>query len=136
MRRFDGIDRPRSPPVRIGRERLDRVRRCVLPGVTIGEGAVVGARSVVTDDVEPYSVVAGNPARLVRRLDRSEEHQRQSRQGHEQVSRGKIIVFGILFWYPLAGVTYQFLHYLSGCAGSATTRTTSRTRAAGSTTRR
>ena len=29
-------------------------------------------------------------------------------------SKGKIIVFGILFWYPLAGVTYQFLHYLMG----------------------
>src|SRR5687768_2030286 len=29
-------------------------------------------------------------------------------------SRGKIIVFGILFWYPLAGVTFQFLHYLLG----------------------
>src|SRR5215469_14853647 len=28
--------------------------------------------------------------------------------------KGKIIVFGILFWYPLAGVTYQFLHYLNG----------------------
>jgi hypothetical protein len=30
----------------------------------------------------------------------------------EPGSRGRIIVFGILFWYPLAGVTYQFLHYL------------------------
>ena len=29
-------------------------------------------------------------------------------------NKGKIIVFGILFWYPLAGVTYQFLHYLIG----------------------
>ena len=29
-------------------------------------------------------------------------------------SKGKIIIFGILFWYPLAGVTYQFLHYLIG----------------------
>lgn len=29
-------------------------------------------------------------------------------------SKGKVIVFGILFWYPLAGVTYQFLHYLIG----------------------
>src|SRR5262245_35862733 len=28
--------------------------------------------------------------------------------------KGKIIIFGILFWYPLAGVTYQFLHYLLG----------------------
>jgi len=34
----------------------------VLPGVTVGEGAVVGAGSVVTRDVEPYTVVAGNPA--------------------------------------------------------------------------
>ena len=32
--------------------------------------------------------------------------------GGERTSRGRIIVFGILFWYPLAGVTYQFLHYL------------------------
>ncbi len=32
----------------------------------------------------------------------------------EKPSKGKIIVFGILFWYPLAGVTYQFLHYLIG----------------------
>lgn len=40
----------------------------VLKGVTIGEGAVVGARSVVVRDVEPYTVVAGNPAVVVRRL--------------------------------------------------------------------
>src|SRR5438093_9384807 len=33
---------------------------------------------------------------------------------HLKPGRGKIIVFGILFWYPLAGVTYQFLHYLIG----------------------
>jgi galactoside O-acetyltransferase len=40
----------------------------ILKGVTIGEGAVVGAYSVVSRDVEPYTVVAGNPAVLVRRL--------------------------------------------------------------------
>ena len=44
---------------------------CILPGVHIGEGSVVGARSLVAQDVAPYSVVAGNPARFVRRLDRS-----------------------------------------------------------------
>ena len=40
----------------------------VLPGVTIGEGAVVGAKSVVTKDVPAYTVVAGNPARSVRTI--------------------------------------------------------------------
>src|SRR2546429_8167260 len=32
----------------------------------------------------------------------------------ERPTKGKIVVSGILFWYPLAGVTYQFLHYLIG----------------------
>jgi acetyltransferase-like isoleucine patch superfamily enzyme len=41
----------------------------ILKGVTIGEGAIVGARSVVTRDVEPWTVVAGNPARMIKRLD-------------------------------------------------------------------
>jgi acetyltransferase-like isoleucine patch superfamily enzyme len=38
----------------------------VLPGVTIGDGAVVAARAVVTKDVPPYAVVAGVPARIVK----------------------------------------------------------------------
>jgi acetyltransferase-like isoleucine patch superfamily enzyme len=37
----------------------------VLPGVSIGEGAVVGAGAVVTKDVEPFAIVAGNPARKI-----------------------------------------------------------------------
>ncbi len=41
----------------------------ILCGVTIGEGAIVGAGSVVTKDVEPHTVVAGNPARFLRRAD-------------------------------------------------------------------
>jgi acetyltransferase-like isoleucine patch superfamily enzyme len=36
--------------------------------VTIGEGAIVGARSVVRNDVEPWTVVAGNPAVVIKRL--------------------------------------------------------------------
>jgi virginiamycin A acetyltransferase len=38
----------------------------VLPGVTIGDGAIVAARAVVSRDVPPYAIVAGNPARVVR----------------------------------------------------------------------
>lgn len=38
----------------------------VMPGVKIGDGAIVAARSVVTSDVAPYSVVGGNPARVIR----------------------------------------------------------------------
>lgn len=39
----------------------------VLPGVTIGEGAVVAAGSVVTKDVEPWTVVGGNPAKFIKK---------------------------------------------------------------------
>ena len=40
----------------------------VLPGVTIGHDSVVGAGSVVMKDVEPYTVVAGNPAKVIRNV--------------------------------------------------------------------
>jgi acetyltransferase-like isoleucine patch superfamily enzyme len=42
-------------------------RAIILPGVTIGEGAIVGAGSVVTKDVEAYTIVAGNPAKFIKK---------------------------------------------------------------------
>ena len=45
----------------IGREAV------IMPGVTIGDGAIVGAHAVVARDVPPYAIVVGNPARVVKR---------------------------------------------------------------------
>ncbi len=45
----------------------------IMPGVKIGNGAVIASKSVVTNDVEPYSIVGGNPAKLIRK--RFEEEQ-------------------------------------------------------------
>jgi virginiamycin A acetyltransferase len=39
----------------------------ILPGVKIGDGVIVGAKSVVGSDAAPYSIIAGNPARLIRK---------------------------------------------------------------------
>ena len=55
----------RGGEVRIGDRAWIAYRAIVLPGVTIGEGAVVAAGAVVTADVAPYAIVAGNPAREV-----------------------------------------------------------------------
>lgn len=57
-----------TAPVRIGSNVYVGFDVMVMPGVTIGDGAVVGSRSVVWDDVEPYAMVVGNPARVVKRL--------------------------------------------------------------------
>jgi acetyltransferase-like isoleucine patch superfamily enzyme len=55
-----------SAPVRIGDRAWICSRSIILPGVTIGEGAVVAAGSVVSKDVAPWTLVGGNPARKLR----------------------------------------------------------------------
>ncbi|MCC6179029.1 MAG: acyltransferase [Chloroflexi bacterium] len=55
-------------PVRIGQQAWIGMYALVMKGVTIGDGAVVAAGSVVTRDIEPFTVVGGNPARTLRSL--------------------------------------------------------------------
>ena len=56
----------KTEPVVIGDDVWIGARVIILPGVHIGDGSVIGAGSVVTKDVEPYSIVAGNPARVIK----------------------------------------------------------------------
>ena len=65
---------PQSPdfacvaaPVTIGDHVWIGTGAIILPGVNLGEGCVVGAGSVVTRSVDPYVIVAGNPARMIKR---------------------------------------------------------------------
>jgi chloramphenicol O-acetyltransferase type B len=61
----DGHPASRGPVI-IGNDVWLSREAMILSGVTIGDGAVVGARAVVSRDVAPYSIVVGNPARHVR----------------------------------------------------------------------
>ena len=68
--RAAGLPPPASRirPVRICEQAWIGAGCYILKGVTVGRGAIVGAGSVVTEDVPPFTVVAGNPARMVRKL--------------------------------------------------------------------
>lgn len=75
MNAFQGIkiwDFVKIAPVIIGNKAWIGFGSSLLKGVTIGEGAVVGANSVVTRDVPAWTVVAGNPAKVIRFIPESE----------------------------------------------------------------
>lgn len=56
-----------TAPINIGAGAWVAAHACVMPGVTIGEGAVVAAGAVVTKNVPPWTVVGGNPARIIKK---------------------------------------------------------------------
>ena len=53
-------------PVNIGNDVWIGARVTILPGVKIGNGAIIGAGSVVTKDVPDFAIVGGNPARVIK----------------------------------------------------------------------
>ena len=61
-----------NAPTKIGDSVWIGVNCTILKGVTIGEGSVVGAGSVVTKDVPPWTIVAGNPAKIIREIPEDE----------------------------------------------------------------
>ncbi|HOW50627.1 MAG TPA: 2,3,4,5-tetrahydropyridine-2,6-dicarboxylate N-acetyltransferase [bacterium] len=63
------VEPPSAEPVRIGDNVVMGANAVVLEGVQVGEGAVVAAGAVVTQNVEPYTVVAGVPARVIKKVD-------------------------------------------------------------------
>jgi virginiamycin A acetyltransferase len=61
------LDFPNRGHTTIGNDVWIGYAALIMPGITIGDGAIIGARAVVTRDVAPYAIVAGNPAREIRR---------------------------------------------------------------------
>lgn len=73
---MEGREYPHKGDITVGNDVWLGYRSVILAGVTIGDGAIVGAYSVVTKDVPPYAIVAGNPARVIRRRFSDEEIER------------------------------------------------------------
>lgn len=68
---FSGRDK--LSPTNIGKDVWIGTRAIVMAGVSIGNGAIIGAGAVVTEDVRPYSIVVGVPAREIKRRFNDEE---------------------------------------------------------------
>ncbi|KAG0045177.1 Maltose acetyltransferase, partial [Gryganskiella cystojenkinii] len=75
-------------PIKIGNNVWIGGGTMICPGVTIGEGVTVGAGSVVTKNVPPYTIVAGNPAKIIRVLNK-EECEREDREYMLKEAEGK-----------------------------------------------
>ena len=69
-----GVIEPASAePVRIDDNVLIGANAVVIEGVHVGEGAVIAAGAIVTHDVAPYTVVAGVPAKVIKKVDQKTE---------------------------------------------------------------
>jgi phosphonate metabolism protein (transferase hexapeptide repeat family) len=76
---IEEFDRRRAERVTIGHDAWIGRAAIVLPGRNVGNGAIVGAGAVVTKDVAPYTIVAGNPAKPIRRRFSEETAERLER---------------------------------------------------------
>lgn len=79
------IEPPSAKPVIIEDNVLIGANAVVLEGVTVGEGAVVAAGAIVVDDVPPYTVVAGTPARVIKKIDEKTKSKTEIKQELRQL---------------------------------------------------
>ena len=63
---MEGKSYPSKGDTEIGNDVWIGFDATIMPGVKIGDGTIIGSKSVVTKDVKPYSIVGGNPAKLIR----------------------------------------------------------------------
>ncbi len=66
---LDNTKHQSSPPIRLGDHCWIGMNAVILPGVELGENVIVGAGAVVTKSFPSYTIIAGNPARVIRELD-------------------------------------------------------------------
>ena len=59
------------------------INSCVMPGITLAEGSVVGAHSLLTKDTEPWTIYAGSPARPIKRREHKKAYEYAKELGYE-----------------------------------------------------
>ncbi|USK35460.1 2,3,4,5-tetrahydropyridine-2,6-dicarboxylate N-acetyltransferase [Bacillus sp. F19] len=79
------IEPPSAKPVVIEDDVVIGANAVVLEGVTVGKGAVVAAGAIVIDDVAPYTVVAGTPARKIKEIDEKTKSKTEIKQELRQL---------------------------------------------------
>lgn len=96
---MEGKTYPTKGDTRIGNDVWIGYGATIMPGVTIGDGAIIATKAVVTKDVEPYSIVGGNPAKEIRK-----------RYSAEQIEE----LLAIRWWdWPIEKIT-QHVQHLTG----------------------
>ncbi|WP_374165259.1 CatB-related O-acetyltransferase [Arcticibacter sp. MXS-1] len=96
---MDGKSYPSKGDTIVGNDVWIGYRAAILPGVKIGDGAIIGSYSVVTKDVPPYTIVGGNPAQPIRK-----------RFDEETIAR----LLELAWWdWPIEKIT-KYAAYLTG----------------------
>lgn len=74
-------------PVKIGDDCWIGGNVVILPGVTIGEGCTIGASSVVTKDIPPFSVAVGSPCKVIKTIPSAEEEEEDRKNPYRAMER-------------------------------------------------